>query len=138
VADDWCWFVLREGYCWLFAGGWFVVREKYCWLLADKPSERGQYSLVWSSDPGRLRAARVRCGCNPTPILTKSHRNRTTWPAGRGRAMPMQALHAGGSVARAERGQVWPAIKRAFRACTTLRQVAVFRATPRVFLKITS
>jgi hypothetical protein len=30
VADGWCWFVLREEYCWLVAGGWFVVREKYC------------------------------------------------------------------------------------------------------------
>jgi hypothetical protein len=41
VADGWCWFVLREEYCWLVAGGWFVVREKYCWLMADKPSEQG-------------------------------------------------------------------------------------------------
>jgi hypothetical protein len=41
VANGWCWFLLREEYCWLVAGGWFVVREKYCWLLADKPSEQG-------------------------------------------------------------------------------------------------
>jgi hypothetical protein len=41
VADGWCWFVLREKYCWLIAGGWFVLREKYCWLVADKPSEHG-------------------------------------------------------------------------------------------------
>jgi hypothetical protein len=40
VADGWCWFVLREKYCWLIAGGWFVLREKYCWLVADKPSEQ--------------------------------------------------------------------------------------------------
>jgi hypothetical protein len=40
VADGWCWFVLREKYCWLVVGGWFVVREKYCWLVADKPSEQ--------------------------------------------------------------------------------------------------
>jgi hypothetical protein len=40
VADGWCWFILREKYCWLVAGGWFVVREKYCWLVADKPSEQ--------------------------------------------------------------------------------------------------
>jgi hypothetical protein len=39
VADDWCWFVLREKYRWLIAGGWFVLTEKYCWLVADKPSE---------------------------------------------------------------------------------------------------
>jgi hypothetical protein len=43
VADGWCWFVLREEYCWLVAGGWFVVREKYWWLVADKPSEQGVY-----------------------------------------------------------------------------------------------
>jgi hypothetical protein len=42
VADDWCWFVLREKYCWLVADGWFVLREKYCWLVADKPSEQGE------------------------------------------------------------------------------------------------
>jgi hypothetical protein len=40
VADGWCWFVLREKYCWLVAGGWFVLRKKYCWLVADKPSEQ--------------------------------------------------------------------------------------------------
>jgi hypothetical protein len=40
VADGWCWFLLREEYCWLVAGGWFVLREKYCWLVADKPSEQ--------------------------------------------------------------------------------------------------
>jgi hypothetical protein len=40
VADGWCWFVLREKYCWLVAGGWFVLREKYCWLVADKPNEQ--------------------------------------------------------------------------------------------------
>jgi hypothetical protein len=40
VADGWCWFVLREKYCWLVAGGLFVLREKYCWLVADKPSEQ--------------------------------------------------------------------------------------------------
>jgi hypothetical protein len=44
VADDWCWFVLREEYCWLVAGGWFVVREKYYWLVADKPIEQGGLS----------------------------------------------------------------------------------------------
>jgi hypothetical protein len=41
VADGWCWFVLREEYCWLIAGGWFVLREKYSRLVADKPSEQG-------------------------------------------------------------------------------------------------
>jgi hypothetical protein len=39
VADGWCWFVVREKYCWLVDDGWFVLREKYCWLVADKPSE---------------------------------------------------------------------------------------------------
>jgi hypothetical protein len=40
LAGGWCWFVLREKYCWLVADGWFVLREKYCWLVADKPSEQ--------------------------------------------------------------------------------------------------
>jgi hypothetical protein len=42
LAGGWCWFVLREKYCWLVAGGWFVLREKYCWLMADKPSEQAE------------------------------------------------------------------------------------------------
>jgi hypothetical protein len=46
VADGWCWFVLREEYCWLVADEWFVVREKYCWLVADKPSEQGANGQV--------------------------------------------------------------------------------------------
>jgi hypothetical protein len=41
VAGGWCWFVLREWYCWLIACGWFVLREKYYWLVPDKPSEQG-------------------------------------------------------------------------------------------------
>jgi hypothetical protein len=41
VPDGWCWFVLREKYCWLVVGGWFVLREKYCWLVVDKPNEQG-------------------------------------------------------------------------------------------------
>jgi hypothetical protein len=45
VADGWCWFVLREEYCWLVASGWFVVREKYYWLVADKPSEQGDCAV---------------------------------------------------------------------------------------------
>jgi hypothetical protein len=40
VADGWCWFVLREKYYWLIAGGWFVLKEKYCWLVANKPNEQ--------------------------------------------------------------------------------------------------
>jgi hypothetical protein len=46
VADGWCWFVLREEYCW-----WLVaVIEKYCWLVADKPSEQGvQRAALWCS-----------------------------------------------------------------------------------------
>jgi hypothetical protein len=54
VADGWCWFVLREEYCWLVAGGWFVVREKYCWLVADKRSEQAECWRVGptTSPPG--------------------------------------------------------------------------------------
>jgi hypothetical protein len=42
VADGWCWFLLREEYCWQVAGCWFDVREKYYLLVADKPSEQGR------------------------------------------------------------------------------------------------
>jgi hypothetical protein len=52
VADGWYWFVLREGYCWLVAGGWFVLREKYCWLVADKPNEQGVGLLAVAESSG--------------------------------------------------------------------------------------
>jgi hypothetical protein len=34
VADGWCWFVLREKYCWLVAGGWWLVCSERKVLLA--------------------------------------------------------------------------------------------------------
>jgi hypothetical protein len=55
LTGGWCWFVLREKYCWLVTNGWFVVREKYCWLVADKPSAQAVSGrpaadgLVWPS-----------------------------------------------------------------------------------------
>jgi hypothetical protein len=52
VADGWCWFVLREEYCWLVAGGWFVLREKYCWLVADKPNEQGAIRWLGKVETG--------------------------------------------------------------------------------------
>jgi hypothetical protein len=63
LASGWCWFVLREEYCWLLAGlfwekstaGWFVVREKYCWLVADKPSEQGAPAAMVSTQWGQHR-----------------------------------------------------------------------------------
>jgi hypothetical protein len=42
VAGGWCWFVLREKYCWLVVGGWFVLREKYRWLVEAKRTGRGE------------------------------------------------------------------------------------------------
>jgi hypothetical protein len=72
MADGWCWFVLREKYCWLVVGDWFVLREKYCWLVADKPSEHGvsRGSLTSTSPwpPPHLRSqsslgAPTLCGC---------------------------------------------------------------------------
>jgi hypothetical protein len=46
VADDWCWFVLREEYCWLVAAGcWWLVSCERKVLLADKPSEQGGSSM---------------------------------------------------------------------------------------------
>jgi hypothetical protein len=49
VADGWCWFVMREEYCWPVAGDWFVLREKYCYLVADKPSVRFQTTTLYRS-----------------------------------------------------------------------------------------
>jgi hypothetical protein len=35
VADGWCWFVLREEYCWLVAAGcWWLFRSERKVLLA--------------------------------------------------------------------------------------------------------
>jgi hypothetical protein len=35
VADGWCWFVLREEYCWLVAAGcWWLIRSETKVLLA--------------------------------------------------------------------------------------------------------
>jgi hypothetical protein len=58
VADGWCWFVLREKYCWLIASGWFVVREKYCWLVADKPNQQAADGQVVKSTYGAIDANR--------------------------------------------------------------------------------
>jgi hypothetical protein len=55
VADGWCWFVLREKYCWLVAGGWFVLREKYCWLMTDKRNEQGGRGEVVMFEPSTHR-----------------------------------------------------------------------------------
>ena len=34
MAGGWCWFVVKEKYCWLADGWyWFGVEEKYCWLV---------------------------------------------------------------------------------------------------------
>jgi hypothetical protein len=59
VADGWCWFVLREKYCWLIAGGWFVLREKYRSLVPDKPSEQGAslYTFEKCAPPYAIRSS---------------------------------------------------------------------------------
>jgi hypothetical protein len=68
VADGWCWFVLREEYCWLVADGWFVLREKYCWLVVDKSSEQGDF---WQSAVvgGHIR----RGGDGGTLLMLREH-----------------------------------------------------------------
>jgi hypothetical protein len=68
VADGCCWFVLREEYCWLVAGGWFVLREKYCWLVADKPSEQ-------AGEPHDLSHHVVLHTKLETDVIIKSHMN---------------------------------------------------------------
>jgi hypothetical protein len=35
----WCWFVLREKYCWQVVSCGFFLREKYCWLVSDKQAK---------------------------------------------------------------------------------------------------
>jgi hypothetical protein len=64
LAGGWCWFVLREKYCCLVAGGWFVPIETYCWLVANKPSEKGGLlsPIVSGESPLRLAAGRLRSG----------------------------------------------------------------------------
>jgi hypothetical protein len=63
VAGGWCWFVLREKYCWLVAGGWFVLIENYCWLVADKPRLSGNYWLggLTAHEPLMVHALLCRC-----------------------------------------------------------------------------
>ena len=56
VTGGWCWFVMREQYCWL-AGSWWLVasgwcwfnmREQYCWLVGwqAKRTERISFTLT--------------------------------------------------------------------------------------------
>jgi hypothetical protein len=97
VADGWCWFVLREEYCWLVAGGWFIVIEKYCWLVADKPSEQGVYlsfiSTTHAWDPHVIPSPIFFTLPEPLPtgsmraeaMLPLSIRRRRQWGIGEGR-----------------------------------------------------
>jgi hypothetical protein len=73
VADGWCWFVLREEYCWLVAGGWFVLREKYCWLVADKPSEQAVGSAESRAPPQPLPLPQPCSLRPPLPLLYVLH-----------------------------------------------------------------
>jgi hypothetical protein len=57
VADSWCWFVLREEYCWLVGGGWFVLREKYCWRGSREGGGRKSGSPAAVSPTFRLCSA---------------------------------------------------------------------------------
>jgi hypothetical protein len=54
LAGGWCWFVLREEYRWLVAGGWFVLREEYCWLIS-------QANMTERSDQATLDCYSRRC-----------------------------------------------------------------------------
>jgi hypothetical protein len=85
VADDWCWFVLREEQCWLVAGGWFVVREKYCWLVADKPSEQGIGAERPSPGVAVQRRQKVLSSPSRAPAVVGAELTRTRIGGGRGR-----------------------------------------------------
>jgi hypothetical protein len=65
VADGWCWFVLREKYCWLVPDDWFILREKYCWLGTDKPNEQSGCAC---------RAVPAHVPGEPPHKASKSHR----------------------------------------------------------------
>jgi hypothetical protein len=84
VADGWCWFVLREKYCWLVAAGWFVLRENYCWLVVDKPSEQGVIGSLSSKQiltesldfffvNTKSSEKRKQTGPNPRPSVNPNH-----------------------------------------------------------------
>jgi hypothetical protein len=71
VADGWCWFFLREEYCWLIAGGWFVLREKYCWLVADKPSEHAVSLSIDRIKRPEIKPTRL-CTCMQHLLATEA------------------------------------------------------------------
>jgi hypothetical protein len=90
VADGWCWFVLREKYCWLVADDWFGLREKHCWLVADKPSEFGVcFGVVCPELPWRRRCGRAG---RHAPALLHTHpctlRSRTHALCGQSQVWP--------------------------------------------------
>jgi hypothetical protein len=51
VADGWCWYVLREKYCWLIVGDWFVLREKYWWLISQTKRAIEAFLIWWLVGP---------------------------------------------------------------------------------------
>jgi hypothetical protein len=78
VADGWCWFVVREEYCWLVAGGWFVLREKYCWLVADKPSEILTLHRFIIPSPSAPKTQN-QFGVGSLQATARAHPERPTW-----------------------------------------------------------
>jgi hypothetical protein len=42
VAGDWCWFVVREKYCWLACGWWLVL------IWCERKALLTGYQVVWT------------------------------------------------------------------------------------------
>jgi hypothetical protein len=62
VADGWCWFVLREKYYWLVAGGWFLIWGKSTaswWLISQ--SNRARAAQKATRGDGYFSCC-LRCG----------------------------------------------------------------------------
>jgi hypothetical protein len=83
VADGWCWFVLREEYCWLVAGDWFVVREKYWWLIS-------QANRAWPPAPGSITSYA------PQQLLLEHHSWANAQRQGRRRSRSSEATATAG------------------------------------------
>jgi hypothetical protein len=80
VADSWCWFVLREKYCWLVAGGWFVLRESIAgWWLISQANRALEASTHYFTAP-HLQNPKTFVPNPHYPNSSQAPRNITSWP----------------------------------------------------------
>jgi hypothetical protein len=128
VIDGWCWFVMREKYCWLITSGWFVLRENTAgwWLISQaNRALAGALSAAeqWSSSPSSHRQVGTSTSVAypappppPSPATTtttstgssssvqrRPHQDAGAGDAGRSSDVGRECLMAGA----AGRGHVW-------------------------------